>query len=146
MPFIIHSRLLKTFINRRLPAHLSVDVGLLAARQICTHLPTQKMTLLPGIFITLVVRFTMFYPCHSTLRDGCDSALLHHRCFWLKRHRMNTVCMETLLYSRCKRGKVRCSIILEDNMCGGKGFLLIQAPYVELMDSADTWDLFVSVS
>lgn len=56
---------------------------------------------------------------------------------------MNTVRMETLFYRPRQRGKVCCSIILEDNMCGGKGLFLIQTPYVEFMNSADTWDLIV---
>lgn len=56
------------------------------------------MALFPGIFVILVVGFTVlhFNPC-----DGCDGILLHYRRFWLKRHGMDTVCMETLLYSLC---------------------------------------------
>lgn len=96
-----HSCHLYRSIKLWLSDHHSVDVGLLAAWQICTHLPTRKNALLPVICATLVVRFIVLRPYHCIRWANSDSTLRHHQCFWLKSHGMNAVCMETLINSLC---------------------------------------------
>jgi hypothetical protein len=59
---------------------------------------------------------------------------------------VNSISVETFINNASDAHEILHRVLGNDNMYGGKGFLLIQTPYVKLMDGADTRDLRRAIS